>query len=122
MARSELLMEYLALSAESSVGRQASRPTVAVDHSGSSRKLFRLNPSQYRVPGGVGYAVYADAAVAVWLLAARKRVGKRADGTYVDSSELSPEEEVRKYVGAPVGTAGASGDHPSHGQVAVCPG
>ena len=52
----------------------------------------------------------ADAAVAVWLLAAGGRVGKRANGTYVDASELSPEEEVRKYVGAPVGTAGASGD------------
>ena len=42
LARSELLMEYLPLSAESSVGRQASRPTV--DHSGSSGKLSCLNP------------------------------------------------------------------------------
>ena len=43
LARSELLMEYLPLSAESLVGRQASWPTV--DHSGSSGKLSRLNPS-----------------------------------------------------------------------------
>ena len=52
----------------------------------------------------------AGAAVAVWLLAAGESVGKRADGTYVGLSELSPEEEVGKYIGAPVGTAGASGD------------
>ena len=58
----------------------------------------------------MGYTVDAGAAVAVWLLEAGESVGKRADGTYVGSSELSPEEEVGKYVGAPVGTAGASGD------------
>ena len=52
----------------------------------------------------------AGAAVAIQLLAVGESVGKRADGTYVGSSELSPEEEVGKYVGAPVGTAGASGD------------
>ena len=52
----------------------------------------------------------AGAAEAVWLLAAGGSVGKRADGTYVGSSELSPEEEVGKYVGAPVGMASASGD------------
>ena len=58
----------------------------------------------------MGYAVDAGAAVAVWLLAAGESVGKRADGTYVGSSELPLEEEVGKYVGTPVGTAGASGD------------
>ena len=52
----------------------------------------------------------AGAAVAVWLLAAGESVGKRAYETYAGSFELSPEEEVRKYVGTPVGTVGASGD------------
>ena len=52
----------------------------------------------------------AGAAVAVWLLTAGESVGKRISRRYVGSSELSPEEEVGKYVGAPVGTAGASGD------------
>ena len=117
MARSELLMEYLPLSAESSVGRQASRPMV--DHSGSSGKLFRLNPSQYRGPGWVGYTVNAGAAVAVWLLETGESVGKRADGTYVGLSELLPEEEVGKYVGAPVGTAGASGNGAPVGATAL---
>ena len=46
------------------------------------------------------------AAVAGWLLAVGESVRKRADRRYVGSSELLPEEEVRKYVGAPVGTAG----------------
>lgn len=58
----------------------------------------------------MGYAVDAGAAMAVWLLRAGESVGKRASGRYVGSSELSPEEEVGKYVGTPVGTAGASGD------------
>ena len=61
-------------------------------------------------PGGVGYAVDAVGAVMVWFLTAGESVGKRAYGRYVGSSELSPEEEVGKYVGAPVGTAGASGN------------
>ena len=52
----------------------------------------------------------AGAAVAVLLLAAGESVGKRADGTYVGSSKLLTEEKVRKYVGAPVGTVGASGN------------
>ena len=56
----------------------------------------------------------AGAAVVVWLLAAGESVGKRDHGTYVGfyvgSFELSPEEEVGKYVCAPVGTVGASGD------------
>ena len=43
----------------------------------------------------------AGAAVAVWLLAAGESVGKRADDTYVGSFELSPEEEMRKYVLSP---------------------
>ena len=58
----------------------------------------------------MGYAADAGAAVAVWLLAAGESAGKRAYGRYVSSSELSPEEEVGKYVDAPVRTAGASGD------------
>ena len=65
----------------------------------------------------MGYAVDAGAAVAVGLLAAGESVGKRADGTYAGSSELSPEEEVGKYVGAPAGTAGASGYETSVGAI-----
>ena len=52
----------------------------------------------------------AGAAMAVCLLAAGESMGKRADGTYVGLSELLPEEDVRKYVGAPVRTAGVCGD------------
>ena len=59
----------------------------------------------------------AGAAVAVWLLAAGESVGKRADDTYVGSFELSPEEEVGKYVGAPVGIVGASGDGAAVGAI-----
>ena len=54
----------------------------------------------------MGYAVDADTAVAVWLLAAGESGGKRDGRTYVGSFELSTEEEVGKYVGAPVGRAG----------------
>ena len=65
----------------------------------------------------MGYAVDAVAAMVVWLLRAGESVGKRAYGRYVGSSELSPEEEVGKYVGAPVGTAGAFGDGAAVGAI-----
>ena len=54
--------------------------------------------------------VDTGAAVAVWLLTAGESVGKKAEATYVGLFELLPEEEVGKYVGAPVGIVGASGD------------
>ena len=63
----------------------------------------------------MGYAVDAGAAVAVWLLTAGESVGKRAYGRYVGLSELSPEEEAGKYVGAPAVTVCASGDGASFG-------
>ena len=58
----------------------------------------------------MAYAVDAGAAMAVWLLRAGESVGKRASGRYVGWSELLPEETVGKFVGTPVGTAGASSD------------